>query len=550
METQKSIKIALLRCPQPEVVTAKGDLLSPNRTETPEPSLPQVHGIIQEYSKQTGIRIEVTQIDLRDPVNGQLKEVEYGEVSVEFAGRLTKRYTGVSISEVKGVLEEADFIGFTNNFTIARGVVERHIRKVRELFPDKEIWIGGRDIYPKSIEGIYAEAAKNRKCIIFRGHVFQSLKAYLDLKLRGKGKPVGVVILNETGDRYESPARQLPKGEFDFPLPIYAQGAFDMSLSGEGDLPDELKPLAHMTLSIGCPHKCEYCTTSKREKVMTYKSLETIRKELEMLKDAGVQTIAIMDDNLLVLGPKKVNEIMNLVNSFDFYVEYGNGLQLSLLHRWWDDISEAVLGKCISLYAPFEDLTTNRFYHKLDDFDLQLHLMEKIAKAPRSLRFLTLGVIVGVPGHSREGLIRTLPRNLEILLDVFDGSSLEVAATVFNFMPLAGTAFGDFALNSGRMIADPREHPELISFGTPSFIPEGFTAQEIFKIYEEACNTNPAGKEFGVKYSDIYKKGERAFPKEMRDRIPKAWKTPGLHYRAKVNERTRIRNLPAVANKF
>ena len=541
MKSQKEIKIVLIRCPQPELITANGDLLSTNRKDTPEPSLPQVHGILQQYSEQTGVRIEIVQLDLRGSVDGQPKETEYGEVSVPYAGKLTKRYTGVSLNDVRSLLEEADFIGFTNNFTIARGVIERHIREVRELFPEKEIWIGGRDVYPENIETIYAEAAKNRCCVIFRGHVFQSLKAYLDFKIRGRGKPSGIVIFNEAGNKYESPAKQLPKGEFDFPLPIYKPEAFRMSLSGEGDLPDELKPLAHMTISIGCPHKCEYCTTSKREKVLTYKNLETIRKELDILKAAGVRTISIMDDNLLALGPKKVKKILNLINSFDFYVEYGNGLQLSLLQKWWNEISEPVLGKCVCLYAPIEDLTTNRLYRKLDEFNSQLSLMERIARNPGNLKFLTMGVIIGVPGHTRKGLTETLPRNLETLLDVFGGSSLEVAATIFNYMPLSGTAFGDLALNSRRMIADPREHPELISFGTPSFVPEGFTAKEIFEVYEKACNMNPAGREFNVKYSEIYRKGEKAFTKEMRDKIPKPWKTPGLHYRAKMNKKTRMK---------
>ena len=55
----------------------------------------------------------------------------------------------------------------------------------------------------------------------------------------------------------------------------------------------------------------------------------------------GVRTLAIMDDNLLSLGVDKVNEVMGLINSYGFNIEYGNGLELGILHKKWEEVHES-----------------------------------------------------------------------------------------------------------------------------------------------------------------------------------------------------------------
>jgi hypothetical protein len=215
-------------------------------------------------------------------------------------------------------------------------------------------------------------------------------------------------------------------------------------------------------------------------------------------------------------------------------VEYGNGLQLGLLHKFWNVLSGPILEKCISLYAPIEDLTREKAYLKCADLKSQGELMERLSAAPGALEYLTIGIIVGIPQHSREDLFIKLPRNLEKLLQVFSESPLKVAATIFNFMPRPGTSFGEEAMRSGRMVADPRLHPELVSFGTPSYIPPGLTALEVWDIYKKLCDMNPAGRSFGTSYSRLFMRGAGAVPLNFRDKIPKEWKRPGLHYREKV----------------
>jgi radical SAM superfamily enzyme YgiQ (UPF0313 family) len=103
-----------------------------------------------------------------------------------------------------------------------------------------------------------------------------------------------------------------------------------------------------MTIGIGCPFACGYCTTGYRERFLVHKSLAVIDAELRIYKELGVEIIAIMDDNLLALPTEKIRAIMDLVNSYDFQIEYGNGLMLSaLMGRRWDEVAELIFKNCV-----------------------------------------------------------------------------------------------------------------------------------------------------------------------------------------------------------
>ena len=542
-------KIVLIRCPQPTLVgETSGSLYSPNRLLTPEPTLPQLEGIIKEFSKRFDVPINVIQLDLRYPANGPMKTVCYGSLKLHYINeKINKIYSGVDIESLYENLADADFIGFTNNFCMSRIVVAEHIRKVRDLFPAKELWVGGRDVFTERVIKVYANAAGNRNFIVFDGHVFDSLPAYLLWKIKNKGRPFGITIYDEKQKISKLDQKPLLENankdsEIKMPLPVYykpkALGYF--TGSGEGQPNPPFSRFVYMTISIGCPYACGYCTTGQRERYLVHKDLFTIKKELEMYKRLGVTTIGIIDDNLLALGPEKVKRIMNLINSYGFEIEYGNGLQLSLLNKYWDELKNPIFERCISLYAPLEDLTCDRLYEKLDPIALELELMKKIVREkPGSLRYVTMGVIIGVPGHTKKALETAFMKNIGKFLNVFFGSKLEVAVTVFNFMPLPGTHFGETALNSSRMVmADPiSKDPEVCSFGTTSYAPEGISHKKLFELYEKALNLNPAGKELGVSYVKLQRLGKMAVQANERGKVPAQWRIPGFHLRARVKEK-------------
>lgn len=538
------MKIVLIRCPQPELHNDDGDLYSPNRTRTPEPTLPQLHGILQEFSEQLNTHIEVVQLDLRDPSLGTLNAIHYGDVRLPYLNQeLHKVYYGVSLVSLNNQLAGADIVGFTNNFSMSRGVVTRHMQEVRTLLPDAEFWVGGRDIYTERIKKVYVEAAGCRNIVLFEGQVFESLPAYLRWKLYGNNEPFGVTIYDGNGQKRVASPRSLlefanERHEIRVPIPIYLRpeslGYFTGSGEGEPD-PPYGRFVYYMT-SYGCPYACAYCTTGQRERFLVHKDEETIIRELEMYKQLGATTLAYDDDNLLALGPEKVNQFLGLVNQYGFEIEYGNGLQLSLLFKHWDEIKNSVFERCVSLYAPLEDLTQDRLYAKLDPIATQLELMRRIANTKFDvLKYVTMGAIVGVPGHTKQALTTTFMKNTRRFLNLFVGSPYEVAMTVFNFIPLPGTSFGEQAFDSERMVADAIYiHPEICNFGVVSYAPNGMTASEVYDAQQAALELNPAGKTLGISYNELQRKGECALPANERYKIPIQWRTPGKHMRAKM----------------
>lgn len=102
----QSLEIVLIRCPQPLLVGARtGDLYSSNRAKTPEPTLPQLEGILRDFSDRTGIPVKVTQLNLRYPGNGKLEIKEYGRVNLGYLEEpLVKTYGG----GFPGELQEPD----------------------------------------------------------------------------------------------------------------------------------------------------------------------------------------------------------------------------------------------------------------------------------------------------------------------------------------------------------------------------------------------------------------------------------------------------------
>ena len=103
-------------------------------------------------------------------------------------------------------------------------------------------------------------------------------------------------------------------------------------------------------------------------------------------------------------------------------------------------------------------------------------------------------------------------------------------------MPLPGTKFGDLAFNSGRMVVDDpfKKDPEVLNFGIASYSPTGMTHRQVFEIYEQSLNLNPAGRTLGVDYVTLQRMGDKAIPNNKRHLIPSNWRVPGYHLRAHV----------------
>ena len=576
--TKKQMSVVLVRSPQPYLLADDGSLHSPNRFQTPEPTLPLLHGILEDAGQRSGLEMKVTQLDLRDYRQGKLTHNHYGDLQLPYLGfPLRKMVSGKSIESSFDSMEEADAVGFTNNFAMSRNVVLDNIRKVRQKFPDKEIWLGGRDIFPEDnpitgldeVTNLYVRAAGGKNVVVFDGHVFSSLPEYIKFKAGKEANLHGVITFDKNGTKIVAPNIPLTKlakehHEFSAPLPIYPDPDL-LELfngSGEGPINDGRGRFAYMTISIGCPHDCGYCTTGFRERYTVRRTMKDIERELQLYKKLGVKTLGIMDDNILVMPPETVNDIMGLVNSFGFNIEYGNGLELKSLLRNWDKIHESVLKNCTTLYAPLENLSKDSFYRKLNPWVENIELLTRVRNYFDQIggeRYVTMGVILGIPGDTRKGLEEILPKNVERFLEVFEGSNVvRTAVTPFIFMPLFKTPFGKVALNSGGMVIDTIvDHPEGIQFEGVTYGPAGMgtpveAAKIVYDAYCRTMNMNPAGRlgpdgtYLGGTYEELKRWGGKA--PSLKGRVPLQWSElggdltdgrvagAGLHYKAPMTK--------------
>lgn len=532
------MKIVLIRCPQPSLIGVDtGAMYSPNRECTPEPTLPQLEGIIKSVSDELGDKIKVVKIDLRDKSNGDIDECVYGQLKLPYISeKIAKRYSAIDIKNYYSEIREAEVVGFTNNFTMSRGVVLKYIRQIRVDFPDKEIWIGGRDIYSDVVVDVYAGAADKNKLVVFFGHTFLSLKNYLSWKMgRLDISNLFGVRVYTLGDFVNYPMLSGSDKFGRIPLPIYREKSLDfLGYSGEG-VPDEsYEKFVHMTISYGCPYKCGYCLTGVLDRCFQFKSIHEIKSELAYYKDLGVQTIAIMDDNLLCIPKEALWKILQEINKAGFDVEYGNGLQLSLIENCWGDMSRDLFRNCVSLYVPLEDLTISGRYKKLMSLSEEEKTVRRIVKADfEKLRYVTMGVIIGIPGHKKKELDGVFLDNVQRFLELFGGSNIEVCMTVFNYIPIPGTDFGEQALRSGRIVTNDFHdvNPEIFNFHLASYAPDGMTHGELYNVFLKAIDLNPAGREFGISYSKLQRFGGNKLGIK---KCPEKYKKPGFHMRASM----------------
>lgn len=542
------MKITFLEVPQPILYTNKEgsakQLWAPNRTTASRPTLPILEAIVNQCAQSNGLEITTESIDLRDPRTGNVEIQEYGQVTLPYVNNvLTKAIVGVPLEKVIDKLKDSDVIAFSNNFAMQRNVVQMYAKQLRKIFPDKKIIFGGRDVFPSDIAESYAQSVGMRNCTLFGGHSYKSLPEFVKKQADLHADLSDMIEYDENGNKQEHPKKSFAElilhGSYEQPIPLIKDisklARFNMS--GEGATAESYDKFAHITFSMGCPHNCGYCTTGARERGQVIRTLENITAELDMYKEAGVKTLAIMDDNLLTIPRENLLSIMNEVNKRGFRIEYGNGLQLAILEKDWDELRDPILKNCTTLYMPFEDLTrqpldTKVAYEKLMPIHKEFDLLHKVidyfdSQSKEISRQITVGVILGVPGHTKEGLCNTAPKNAATILEQFIDKKVRVAVTPFCYIPLPGTPFGEKAAQKG-MIVDIKEHPEVLNLEMVSYGPSTLSnnpdtaARIVYDTYRQMCNLNPAGRlgpngeYLGVSYMDLKRHGVYAIPEHKR----------------------------------
>ena len=73
------------------------------------------------------------------------------------------------------------------------------------------------------------------------------------------------------------------------------------------------KGLAFLRASKGCTFNCKFCTFPKATVKPSYRSVKSIRDELRLIQDSGIQNFAFTDDHFAV-NPKRIDEICTMID--------------------------------------------------------------------------------------------------------------------------------------------------------------------------------------------------------------------------------------------
>lgn len=223
------------------------------------------------------------------------EEVEKPKV-IEDIPRKLKRY-GIPKDEFIKRLKyynDVDGILVTSVMTYWYYGVYKTIEVIREIFPEKPIFLGG--VYVN----IMSSHAKK---------VFKDLNVHI---INGTGD----IAVKELLEYYDDSIEKINWfEELDPAYELY-----------EGDVPNVV-----ITSSIGCPFKCTYCVTPRMWKYQK-RSIEKIIKGLEkMLKEKPVNDVVFFDDAFLIHPEKE--KLLEELSKFDVRYHLPNGIHAKLVNK-------------------------------------------------------------------------------------------------------------------------------------------------------------------------------------------------------------------------
>jgi radical SAM superfamily enzyme YgiQ (UPF0313 family) len=264
-------------------------------------------------------------------------------------------------------------------------------------------------------------------------------------------------------------------------------------------------PAVYFFTTNGCPGNCDFCTNPQLRHHFWHMDLEEIDRHLNHLRQIGVKTLILMDDQFLgglllhsrMGGIEKqlqrIRDIMGLVNRYFENIEFANGLQLNLLNKYWDEIAEPLFKRCFRLYVPLERLSRTERLSKLPSLDETMDLLRKLAALPArgtsKLRQITFGLVLGSPEDKEEDLKLTVER-CEDVKQVFKESSIEIALTPFCCNIVQGTKL--FDTYNWLNLPEVEKHPEVWVYSLASNHALSIKVGTVWRYYLEILKLNPA----------------------------------------------------------
>jgi hypothetical protein len=370
------------------------------RTNYPKPSALQVAAIM----RAAGADVRVLDMKIRQQDN----LVPYREFTYE-GGVMVASRMGMPFEDARELIEWADVIGLSINSTSWANIATDFISYAKRIHPRVRVWVGGTDA-------------------TFRPEYY--LQHGADLVVLGEGENI-VRTLASGG--VDIPGVATVKASLVFglhiqrgcdldALPLQAVDLFAediplWNMNIEANIPLEIQtPIGFLFVTRGCNQSCDFCTTPQKYGRLRFRSLESIRAELEMFLSYRIGTINIWDDSLsslIKLGRRDhLISIVRLLREMGFAYEFSQGMVISdlwdaktnqpdeqLIHELFrHELRDGRWVGCYGEYFPMEFLQVDDPHSassKLMSYEKELVVMRAVLS--QGIKWLTYSCIIGRP---------------------------------------------------------------------------------------------------------------------------------------------------------
>ncbi|VVB98887.1 Radical SAM superfamily protein [uncultured archaeon] len=501
MSIQCRPRVSLIEVPEAKIaylLDGKEEVYSVLRADHPKQSQLIVAGFLRDIADVKIIDMKLMARD-RDEL---YKEFSYGDGVIRCYRR------GASFESVRYEVRNSEIVSLTSNFTRSAEVVRDFIRYVKNVSSETKVIVGGSDATPR-----------------FEYY----LKAGADAVVLGEGERIGprVVKTIAAGDSLNGISgvaysegtlvRRNPRNPAtdtvwadEIPLPAFDLVKNDLvnyTDAGQGPLPKGVKtPMGFLETSRGCTEACGFCATPALRKIYRSMSTDRIAVTLEHYEKYGIETLVLKEDNILSRlsqpnGRKKVLEMFDLLKKHEFAWEV-QGMQIGKLMSGGCVDSELVESiyyhevrddKWIGAYrgyVPLESLRDepDKVYRKLKPYDQEIKIIKAISDT--RIPMLAFGIIIGVPGDTKESLELTEKRCMEIKDIVEEKGVQAYFLTSLNIL-IPGTA--NYSKYGHLLQYDVEKYPELFHMYTATTGIAGLTPPEL-TLYKRSMEERINGK--------------------------------------------------------
>lgn len=201
--------------------------------------------------------------------------------------------------------------------------------------------------------------------------------------------------------------------------------------------------MASIQTSRGCPLACDFCSVPATfGRKLRVKSIETLDKELEGIRDKGMKRVFVVDDNLTA-DRARACEIFRLFKKYGMTWMGFSNLAIADEPEFLDSLRKS---GCTSLFIGFESLNDQTLYHKNRRYPSRVALAEAVG------RIRSYGI--GIQGSFIFGFDEDTP---EVFADVVS-FIMETGIEIPNLnilTPLPGTPLYREMKEQGRLLGMP-----------------------------------------------------------------------------------------------